>query len=95
MIIGKKIKYIVSPSSRFINQISAEEKDKEEDYYYLASLPINRIFPTLIDEVIVPEHAKEQMKYGNLWIGNGGQITPLHHDTSTGDPGMDGKRNFY
>ena len=43
-----------------------------------------------MDDISVPIHAKEQKKSGNFWIGNAGQITPVHYDFSTGDPGMDG-----
>ena len=62
----------------------------EDEFYYLASLPMNKYFPSLCDEVSVPIHPKEQKKSGNLWLGNTGQITHVHYDWSTGDPGMDG-----
>eukprot|EP01132_Coremiostelium_polycephalum_P008281 gene8281-10175_t len=58
--------------------------------YYLASLPINKYFKEIESDYIVPEIPREQNKSANLWIGSKGQITPLHHDWSTGDPGMDG-----
>ncbi|EGG13888.1 transcription factor jumonji [Cavenderia fasciculata] len=58
--------------------------------YYLASLPVRTYFPELESEYTVPDFAKEQNKSANLWIGSAGQVTPLHHDWSTGDPGMDG-----
>eukprot|EP01114_Cavostelium_apophysatum_P016581 TRINITY_DN4753_c0_g1_i1.p1 TRINITY_DN4753_c0_g1~~TRINITY_DN4753_c0_g1_i1.p1 ORF type:complete len:369 (-),score=90.59 TRINITY_DN4753_c0_g1_i1:240-1346(-) len=66
------------------------EQDDKESYYYLASLPMGKHFPQLCEDVVVPDHAAEQKKTGNLWIGNAGQITPVHYDHSTGDPGMDG-----
>jgi hypothetical protein len=64
--------------------------DNIKDSFYLASLPINKYFPSLIEDIIIPLYPKEQKKSGNLWIGNSGQITPVHYDFSTGDPGMDG-----
>ncbi|PRP73186.1 hypothetical protein PROFUN_03500 [Planoprotostelium fungivorum] len=67
-----------------------QEKDVMEQFYYLASLPINKHFPSLTDDFEVPHHPRSQKKSGNLWIGNKGQITPVHYDYSTGDPGMDG-----
>lgn len=69
---------------------SDEEADTKEPFYYLASLPLGKYFTNLSEEILVPPHAKEQAKTGNLWIGNAGQITPVHYDYSTGDPGMDG-----
>ena len=45
---------------------------------------------TGVEDVVVPPHPLEQKKSGNLWIGNAGQVTPVHYDYSTGDPGMDG-----
>jgi len=68
----------------------SKEENIQEKCYYLASLPMNKHFSALMDDVVVPIHAKEQKKSGNLWIGNAGQITPVHYDFSTGDPGMDG-----
>jgi len=68
----------------------SEEDDTRETFYYLASLPMNKYFPMLCDDVVVPEIPRTQKKSGNLWIGNKGQITPMHFDFSTGDPGMDG-----
>lgn len=80
------------------NKVWNEEIDSQETFYYLASLPIGKHFQSLAQEIIVPYHAREQQKTGNLWIGNAGQITPIHYDYSTGDPGMDGlhasKRKF-
>ena len=67
---------------------SGEERDREEQFFYLASLPMNKYFPMLCDDVIVPDVPKSQKKSGNLWIGNQGQITPIHYDYSTGDPGQ-------
>lgn len=64
--------------------------DPNDTFYYLASLPMNKHFQTLCNDVNVPLHPKEQNKSGNLWLGNTGQITHVHYDWSTGDPGMDG-----
>lgn len=44
----------------------------DSPFYYLASIPLNPHFPSLIDDVIPPPHAAEQNKPGNLWIGNRG-----------------------
>eukprot|EP01116_Phalansterium_solitarium_P013552 TRINITY_DN30937_c0_g1_i1.p1 TRINITY_DN30937_c0_g1~~TRINITY_DN30937_c0_g1_i1.p1 ORF type:complete len:402 (+),score=133.98 TRINITY_DN30937_c0_g1_i1:85-1290(+) len=68
----------------------SEEADRSGEYYYLASLPIAKHFAPLAADVAVPPHPQQQRKSGNLWIGNAGQMTPVHHDFSTGDPGMDG-----
>lgn len=57
---------------------------------YLASLPLKGALSALAADVVVPGHAAGQGKPGNLWIGQAGQVTPLHHDWSAGDPGMDG-----
>lgn len=58
---------------------------------YLASLPVARNFPRLCDAIVIPPFAAEQgPKHGNLWMGNAGQVTPLHYDYSSGEPGMDG-----
>jgi Cupin-like domain len=60
-------------------------------YWYIASLPISRYFPMLTEHVDpVPPAAHQQKKSGGFWVGSRGQITPLHMDMSTGDPGMDG-----
>lgn len=67
-----------------------EASSRIDGYYYLASLPMNVYFPALMEDVIPPPHAQEQNKSGNLWIGNRGQVTPVHHDWSAGDQGMDG-----
>eukprot|EP01139_Manchomonas_bermudensis_P021606 Amastigsp_a683668_23.p1 type:complete len:379 gc:universal Amastigsp_a683668_23:1167-31(-) len=59
--------------------------------FYLASLPISRNFPQLSQNIVIPPFAAEQgPKYGNFWMGNAGQVTPLHYDYSSGEPGMDG-----
>jgi hypothetical protein len=84
----------------------AIEKEKNgEQFYYLASLPIKKHFPSLLDDIQIPPHPLEQKKpgshhssknttliltlfIGNLWLGDAGQITPVHYDFSTGDPGL-------
>ncbi|EGC33788.1 hypothetical protein DICPUDRAFT_154113 [Dictyostelium purpureum] len=58
--------------------------------YYLASLPVKTYFKELENDYITPEIPLEQNKSANLWIGFKDQVTPLHHDFSSGDPGMDG-----
>jgi hypothetical protein len=35
---------------------------------------MNKHFPSLAKDVIVPHHPLEQKKSGNLWIGNAGQV---------------------
>ncbi|KNC46225.1 transcription factor jumonji domain-containing protein [Thecamonas trahens ATCC 50062] len=57
---------------------------------YLASLPIVKYFPALMETYVVPPPAASQGKAGNLWLGSAGQITPVHYDFSTREPGMDG-----
>lgn len=81
---------IIVESNFSTNDDQKKGEQQEDEFYYLASLPMNKYFPTLMKDVVVPEHASEQKKSGNLWIGNKGQITPVHYDFSTGDPGMDG-----
>lgn len=78
------------PFKEFLAQwLQGGPKDGQEGLY-LASLPLGKHFPELCEDVLVPPHPAEQKKTGNLWIGNRGQITPVHYDFSTGDPGMDG-----
>ncbi|KAK5580310.1 hypothetical protein RB653_000326 [Dictyostelium firmibasis] len=72
------------------NNNNNNNNNNKEPRYYLASLPIQTYFKELIDDFEIPEIPKEQNKIGNLWIGFKDQITPLHHDWSSGDPGMDG-----
>ncbi|GAM22333.1 hypothetical protein SAMD00019534_055080 [Acytostelium subglobosum LB1] len=76
--------------STFVDSWNIAKKTGAEPTYYLASLPINKYFPELETDYVVPEIPREQGKSANLWIGVKGQVTPLHHDWSTGDPGMDG-----
>ncbi|EFA80607.1 transcription factor jumonji [Heterostelium album PN500] len=67
-----------------------QQQQQQQPKYYLASLPVHKYFKELMNDYEVPDIPKEQGKSANLWIGSKGQVTPLHHDWSTGDPGMDG-----
>jgi len=69
---------------------SPDNGANETPQFYLASLPVHKYFKEIESDYNTPDIPKEQGKSANLWIGFKGQVTPLHHDWSSGDPGMDG-----
>jgi len=87
---AEEIKFSTFMEHWMKNKEWSEDNEKKEIFYYLASLPMNKYFEKLMNDVKVPFYPSKQKKAGNLWIGNSGQITSVHYDFSTGDPGMDG-----
>src|SRR5690606_34934793 len=48
---------------------------------YLQQQALGDVFPSLRPDVLVPEHIPENMLEAvNLWIGPGGNTSPLHFD---------------
>ncbi|KYQ89443.1 transcription factor jumonji [Tieghemostelium lacteum] len=72
------------------DNLSLNQPQLQQPKYYLASIPVYKYLKELENDYEVPEIPKEQDKSANLWVGSKGQVTHLHHDWSTGDPGMDG-----
>lgn len=59
-----------------------QEKTTDE-YYYLVETPMKITFPELLPDIEVPDYIdKKLLQVTNLWIGTGGNISPLHHDLS-------------
>ncbi len=59
-----------------------QEKTNDE-YYYLQQSPITIIFPELVPDIEVPDYIdKKLFMITNLWMGTGGNVSPLHHDMS-------------
>eukprot|EP01133_Synstelium_polycarpum_P001532 gene1532-1789_t len=86
----EKSDYDTHAASSICDVATPSNRDAEYPRQYLASLPVHKYFEELQDDFTVPEIPRDQNKSANLWIGSKGQVTPLHHDWSTGDPGMDG-----
>jgi hypothetical protein len=52
---------------------------------YLAQLPVRRLLPELSGDFSTPfffEDGKTQKKVINVWIGSGGNVSPLHYDAA-------------
>ncbi|MFL9458794.1 cupin-like domain-containing protein [Tolypothrix bouteillei VB521301_2] len=67
--------------TEFTDWINQEKKD--EQYYYLQQQPIEISFPELFPDVEIPNYLnKNFFMIANLWIGTGGNTTPLHWDAA-------------
>ncbi|TAE58175.1 MAG: cupin-like domain-containing protein [Nostocales cyanobacterium] len=57
--------------------------DRSEKSYYLYQTPIDQSFPELLPDIQTPEYIKKGVPLlANLWIGTGGNISPLHWDSA-------------
>ncbi|WP_353931421.1 cupin-like domain-containing protein [Okeanomitos corallinicola TIOX110] len=67
--------------SEFTNWITQE--NKSDQYYYLQQNPIKLMFPELLPDIEVPDYiSQKSFIVSNLWIGTGGNTTPLHWDAA-------------
>jgi lysine-specific demethylase 8 len=58
------------------------QEKKADEYYYLQQSPMKTSFPELLPDIETPDYiAKALFKETNLWIGTGGNISPLHYDS--------------
>ncbi|KYC42615.1 hypothetical protein WA1_15550 [Scytonema hofmannii PCC 7110] len=72
---------IQMPFTDFTNWILHEKK--ADHYYYLYQTPIESSFPELFPDIEIPEYVnKNLIMVSNLWIGTGGNTTPLHWDSA-------------
>ncbi len=59
------------------------EEKKADEYYYLRQTPMKITFPELLPDIEIPSYiAKKLLMVTNLWIGTGGNISPLHYDAA-------------
>jgi [protein]-arginine 3-hydroxylase / protease len=59
------------------------QKKITEEYYYLQQKPITIFFPELAQDIEIPDYIDPKLfMITNLWVGIGGNISPLHHDMS-------------
>ncbi|NES98967.1 MAG: cupin-like domain-containing protein [Sphaerospermopsis sp. SIO1G2] len=57
--------------------------DRSEISYYLYQTPIDQSFPELLPDIQTPEYIKPgDPVLANLWMGTGGNISPLHWDSA-------------
>ncbi len=57
------------------------EEKKVEEYYYLQQSSLKITFPELLPDIEIPNYIdKKLLIITNLWIGTGGNISPLHWD---------------
>lgn len=75
-ITSKKMKF-----TDFTNWIV--QKKTTNEYYYLQQSSIKTSFPELLPDIEVPDYIEQKLFIiANLWIGTGGNISPLHYDMS-------------
>jgi len=75
-IVSKKMKF-----TDFTDWI-VQEKTTDE-YYYLQQSTIKITFPELVPDIEVPDYIDQKLFIvTNLWIGTGGNVSPLHYDMS-------------
>ncbi|WP_353931422.1 cupin-like domain-containing protein [Okeanomitos corallinicola TIOX110] len=56
--------------------------DRTETFYYLYQTPIETSFPELLPDIATPEYIKKNVfVLANLWMGTGGNTSPLHWDS--------------
>ncbi|KYC42616.1 hypothetical protein WA1_15555 [Scytonema hofmannii PCC 7110] len=56
---------------------------KSDQYYYLQQHPIESSFPELFPDIETPDYInKNLLMVSNLWMGTGGNTTPLHWDAA-------------
>jgi len=73
--------YIKMQFTDFTDWIIQEKKD--DQYYYLQQNPIEAFFPELLPDIEIPDYVdKKLFMVTNLWIGTGGNVTPLHWDSA-------------
>ncbi|GAX38631.1 cupin-like domain-containing protein [Nodularia sp. NIES-3585] len=59
------------------------QEKKADQYYYLQQSPIQTSFPELFPDIEIPDYMNQNLfMITNLWIGTGGNITPLHWDAA-------------
>ncbi|MEN2383868.1 MAG: cupin-like domain-containing protein [Gloeotrichia echinulata DEX184] len=64
----------------FTNWILQEKK--ADEYYYLQQSPMKTSFPELLPDIETPDYiGKALFILTSLWIGTGGNISPLHYDS--------------
>jgi hypothetical protein len=65
----------------FMNLIM-QKNELIDEYYYLRQQSITTIFPELAQDIDAPKYFnKKLLLFSNIWIGSGGNISPLHFDT--------------
>ena len=91
--VSKNQRFMLDPEAGFTRVVKkikltelmdwiVQEKPANE-YYYLVQSPIKITFPELVSDIEVPDYIDQKLlQVTNLWIGAGGNISPLHHDLS-------------
>lgn len=65
----------------FLEQISNSDEEKLRLYLIHSSIPKN--FPELMSQFTIPHYVDEKrLRHINLWVGQRGNISPLHFDTN-------------
>ncbi|MDZ8066255.1 MAG: cupin-like domain-containing protein [Nostoc sp. DedQUE08] len=65
--------------SDFINILAS--KDKFEKFYYLQQQSIPIEFPEILQDIKLPKYFDKKLFVDpTIWIGSGGNISPLHYD---------------
>lgn len=65
----------------YLNMI--EDSKKLEKVYYLQHKSLPDVFPELLNDIQIPKYIKSPNPTINLWIGSGGNVTPIHYDFSS------------
>lgn len=65
----------------YLNMI--EDSKKLEKVYYLQHKSLPDVFPELLNDIQIPKYIKSLNPTINLWIGSGGNVTPIHYDFSS------------
>lgn len=68
--------------SEFMNLLKLN-RNSQEAYYYLAQVSIPRFLPELLQDIELPIYCENRLAHEsliNLWLGSGGNISPLHFD---------------
>ncbi|MEC4812263.1 MAG: cupin-like domain-containing protein [Scytonema sp. PMC 1069.18] len=59
------------------------QKKRTHEHYYLQQKPITIFFPELVQDIEIPDYIEPKLLIiTNLWVGTGGNVSPLHHDMS-------------
>ncbi|TAE58176.1 MAG: cupin-like domain-containing protein [Nostocales cyanobacterium] len=67
--------------TEFTNWLTQEKNS--EQYYYLQQQSIKLVFPELLPDIEIPNYiSQKSFMVANIWIGTGGNTTPLHWDAA-------------
>ncbi|WP_126337457.1 cupin-like domain-containing protein [Legionella spiritensis] len=69
------------PFNSFLDKISHNPATR--DYLYLIHSSIPGHYPELMKEIDIPHYVdQERLRHINLWVGQAGNVSPLHFDTN-------------